>query len=77
MVAVAYGRWSFTRVSNCEALTVKVLMFWIGGLLWGVAAHACFTVPATDVIQLTLTTARQSLLTTVLFRTTPGGNPQA
>ena len=31
MVAVAYRRWSFTRGSNCKALTKKVLVFWIGG----------------------------------------------
>ena len=34
-VAVAYGRWSVTRGSNCKALTGKVLVHevWIGGLL--------------------------------------------
>ena len=32
-VAVAYGRWSVTRGSNCKALTGKVLVFWTGGLL--------------------------------------------
>ena len=31
MVLVAYGRWLFTRGSNCKALTV----FSIGGRLWG------------------------------------------
>ena len=29
VVAVAYMRWSFTRVSNCKALTRNVLVFWI------------------------------------------------
>ena len=67
VVEVAYKRWSFTRGSNCKALTRKVLVheFWIGGLLWEVIAHGGSTVPSTDVIQLTLTlqmiTARQSM----------------
>ena len=67
MVAVTYGKWSFTRGSNCKALTGKVLVheFWIGGLLWEVVPHGGSTVPSTDVIQLTLTlqmiTARQSM----------------
>ena len=68
VVAVAYKRWSFTRGSNCKALTGKVLVheFWIGGLLWEVVPHGGSTVPSTDVIQLTLTlqqmiTARQSM----------------
>ena len=39
MVAVAYRRWSFTRGSNCKALTGKILVFWIGGRLWDVAAY--------------------------------------
>ena len=39
VVAVAYRRWSFTRVSNCRALTGKVLVFWIGGRLWEVVAY--------------------------------------
>ena len=41
MVAVAYGRWSLTRGSNCKAVTGKVLVheFWIGGLLWEVFAY--------------------------------------
>ena len=39
MVAVAYGRWSFTRGSNCEALTRKNLVFWIGGRLLEVIAY--------------------------------------
>ena len=29
VVAVAYRRWSFTRGSNCKALTGNVLVFWI------------------------------------------------
>ena len=33
VVAVAYRRWSFTRGSNCKALTGKVLVFWISGHL--------------------------------------------
>ena len=28
VVAVAYKRWSFTRGSNCKALTGKVFMHW-------------------------------------------------
>ena len=39
MVAVAYRRWSFTRGSNCKALTEKILLFWIGGNLWEVVAY--------------------------------------
>ena len=31
MVAVAYRRLSFTRGSNCEALTGKILVFLMGG----------------------------------------------
>ena len=31
VVAVAYRRWSFTRGSNCKALTGKILVIWIGG----------------------------------------------
>ena len=31
MVEVAYRRLSFTRGSNCKALTGKILAFWIGG----------------------------------------------
>ena len=44
VVAVAYRRWSFTRGSNCKALTGKVLVFWIGGRLWEVVAHEGSTV---------------------------------
>ena len=33
-----YGRWSFTRGSNCKALTERILVFWIGGRLWEVVA---------------------------------------
>ena len=32
--ADAYRRWSFTRGSNCKALTGKVFVFWISGRLW-------------------------------------------
>ena len=39
MVAVAYRRRSFTRTSNCKALTGKVLVFWISGRLWQVVAY--------------------------------------
>ena len=39
VVAVAYGRSSFTRISNCKALSGKVLVFWIGGRLWEVVAY--------------------------------------
>ena len=67
VIAVAYKRWSFTRGSNCKALTGKVLVheFWIDGLLWEVVPHGGSTVPSTDVIQLALTlqmiTVRQSM----------------
>ena len=44
MVEVTYRRWSFTRGSNGEALTGKVLVFWIGGRLWEVVAHGGSTV---------------------------------
>ena len=46
MVAVAYKRWSFTRGSNCKALTGNVLVheFWISGLLWEVVSHGGSTV---------------------------------
>ena len=44
MVAVAYRRWSFTRGSNCKALTGKVLVFWIDGRLREVVAHGGSTV---------------------------------
>ena len=46
MVAVAYGRWSFTRGSNCKALTGKILVFWIVGRLRQVVAREGSTVPA-------------------------------
>ena len=39
MVAVAYMRWSFTRGSNCKALTGKIAVFRIGGRLWEVVAY--------------------------------------
>ena len=36
--------WLFTRRSNCEALTGKILVFWIGGRLREVVAHRGSTV---------------------------------
>ena len=39
VVVVAYRRWLFTRGSNCEALTGKVLAFRIGDCLWEVVAY--------------------------------------
>ena len=36
MVAVAHRRWSFTKGSNCKALTGKILVFQISGHLWKV-----------------------------------------
>ena len=41
VVAVGFKRWSFTRGSNCKALTGKGLVheFWIGGVLWEVVAY--------------------------------------
>ena len=44
MVAVAYRRKSFTRGSNCKALTGKVLVFWMSGRLREVVAHGGSTV---------------------------------
>ena len=45
MVAVAYGGWSFTRASNCKALTGKVLVFWMSGRSsWEVVPHGGSTV---------------------------------
>ena len=44
MVAVAYRVWSITRGSNCEALTGKILVSWIGGRLWEVVEHGDSTV---------------------------------
>ena len=41
---VTYRRWSFTRGSNSNALTGKILMFGIGGRLWEVVAHGGSTV---------------------------------
>jgi len=38
-VAVSYGRWCFTRGSNCKAVIGKVWVFWIGGRLWKVVEH--------------------------------------
>ena len=38
-VTVAYRRWSFTGGSNCNALTGKILVFWIGGRLWEMVAY--------------------------------------
>ena len=37
VVAVAYRSWSFTRGSNCKALTGKILVFLID--LWEVVAY--------------------------------------
>ena len=50
MVAVAYRRWSFTRMSNCKALSWNVLVFFDwrslmgGGRLREVVAHGGSTV---------------------------------
>ena len=44
VVAVADRRWSFTRGSNCKALTVKILVFWIGGCLWEVVVRGGSTI---------------------------------
>ena len=38
-VEVAYRRWSFARGYNCNALTEKTLVFWIGGCLWEAVAY--------------------------------------
>ena len=49
MVAVAYGGWSFTRASNCNALTGKVLVFWMSGRSsWEVVPHGGSTVDQND-----------------------------
>jgi len=34
VAAIAYRRWSFTRGSNCMALTGEILVFPIGGRTW-------------------------------------------
>ena len=39
MVAAADGRWSFTRGSNCKALTGKILESWLDSHLWEVVAY--------------------------------------
>ena len=47
VVVVAYRRWSFTRGSNCKALTEKILVFWIwvvaynlrGGCSWRLVSY--------------------------------------
>ena len=44
MVAIAYRRWSFTRGSNCKALTGKILVFLIGSRLRELVAHGGSTV---------------------------------
>ena len=44
MVAVAYRRWLFTRGSNWKALTGKILVIWIRGLLTEVVTHGGLTV---------------------------------
>ena len=50
MIAIAYRRWSFTRGSNCKALTGKIFVFFDGRSLIGggrireVVAHGGSTV---------------------------------
>ena len=39
VVAVAHKRWLFMRGSNDRAFTGKILVFWISGRLWEVAAY--------------------------------------
>lgn len=39
VVAVARRRWLFTRACNCEALSRKILVFWMGGYLWEVVDY--------------------------------------
>ena len=39
VVAAARKRWLFTRACNCEALSRKILVFWMGGYLWEVVAY--------------------------------------
>ena len=39
VVVVAYSVWSFSRGSNCKALTGKNLVFWISGCLREVVTH--------------------------------------
>ena len=39
VVAVAYRRWSFTRGSNCSALTGKILVFRIEVVAYGRWSH--------------------------------------
>ena len=44
VVAVAYRRWSFTRGSNCKALTGKIWVFSFGGRLQELVVHGGSTV---------------------------------
>ena len=44
VVVVAYRRWLFTKGSNCEALTRKILVLWIGSRLQEVVTHGSSTV---------------------------------
>ena len=39
VVAVAHKRWLFMRSSNDRAFTGKILVFWISGRLWELAAY--------------------------------------
>ena len=39
VVTVAYISWSFTKASNCKALTGNILVFWIDGQLWEVVTY--------------------------------------
>ena len=44
MVAVAYGRWSFTRGSSIRLWLRTFLVFWEGGRLWAAVARGGSTV---------------------------------
>ena len=39
VVAVACRRWLLARGCNCEALSRKILVFWMGGYLWELVAY--------------------------------------
>ena len=62
MAAVAYRKWSFTRDSNCKALTGKVLVFWISGRLWEVVAHGGSTAYKTYYLEVSIWLVKKELL---------------
>ena len=63
-----YSRWCFARGSNCNAVTGKILVFWIGGRLWEVVAHGSSTVYINHYFNETAHRANGSLIK-ILFST--------